>query len=181
LLRALSVLGLVLLFGLGQLEHFFSLTGQPSLLTFSGAKSITEAILEQFGDDERLFAEGVFAYPRRTGQEDEECAAFIYYGLLRSRYPAAQSKSESTLVLVLEGWALSQAEHPECFLSTERHSVLSFDGLREFQAWLGRYAPSVSVRAEDFWKVPFYVDGYSPSKWRRTAIGNDDWVGPKEQ
>ena len=178
LLRGLSVLGLVLLFGLGQLEHFFSLTGQSSLLTFGGAKSITEAILERFGDDERLFAERVFAYPRRTGQEDEDCAAFIYYYFLRPRYPVKPPTSQSQFVLILDRQALSPAEHPEVFLSTARYSLLSFAGHRQFHAWLSRWGLSARMRAEDFWKVPFYVNGYCPGEWRETAVGNDDWIPP---
>lgn len=167
------MLGSAVLLALGHIWGHALLVGNSYLFTFAGSQKVVEALLEQFGNDERLFGRGVFVYGNQTGQDDENCGMYVYYHLLKGQYAKPKDEAESPYALIVPKWQAPRDRFRNCFLATPQLSILRFDSVPHFVAWLRSLKLRHVVRAQDFWQVRFYVDGYSFEKWLRIALAND--------
>lgn len=173
LLRGAVLLATVILLGLGHVWGHFVLTGYPNLFTFEGSKTVTVALLERFGDNPGLFKDHVLAYPKDSGQEDEECAMHVYYHLLRGRYPRRSETAPTQYILIVNAWEAPRQKYRNCFLSTPHLSLFEFGSVRELAKLVWGLGFRTPLRLDEFWLVPFYVDGYDPRAWLRIALAND--------
>ncbi|MCD6327182.1 glycosyltransferase family 39 protein [bacterium] len=168
------IVGAIVLLGFGHIYNHVILVGNPYIFTFGGAKTLVRALLERFGDDERVFDGRVFVYRKETGQEDENCPFYTYYHFCKDHYKRPTDNTDREVyVLIINRWEAQRREYPNCFFSSPKLSAFEFRSMSGF----GEFVDGLGLRADfdsrDIWQAPFYVGGYTPEEWIRIALAND--------